>query len=135
MTVAVLDPDCGSKYHLNESDVEITTTRGSGPGGQHRNKTESCVIAVHRPTGKRVRIDMRSQYQSRAIALKVLAAKLADDEAHKNALERGQERRQQVGSGQRGDKIRTYREQDDRVTDHKTGRTWKLSRWRKGEWD
>jgi peptide chain release factor 1 len=78
---------------------------------------------------------MRSQHQSRTIALKVLAAKLAEDAASKQLSERGQERRQQVGSGQRGDKIRTYREQDDRVTDHKTGRIWKLSKWRKGEWE
>lgn len=81
-----------------------------------------------------VRVDMRSQHRSKALALEILGAKL-------RAIREGQQqaafndtRREQVGSGMRGDKIRTYRTQDDRVTDHRDGRTWRLSAWREGAW-
>lgn len=134
VTVAVLNPEAGTS-NLNPRDVEITTTKGSGPGGQHRNKTESCVIATHKPSGLSVRIDMRSQYEGRRIALSVLAARLSEAESAKASATRAADRRAQVGSGMRGDKVRTYREQDDQVNDHRTGRTWRLSRWRKGDWD
>lgn len=134
MTVAVLDPDKRGRTILDERDVEITTTRGTGPGGQHRNKTDSCVVARHRPTGQTVRVDMRSQHQSRAMALQILAARL--DEAARETLERDRNaaRRTQLGSGMRGDKIRTYREQDDRVTDHRTGQTFSLKKWLRADW-
>ena len=135
VTVAVLDPDAGLRFKLQESEVEIRTTRGSGPGGQHRNKTDSCVVATHLPTGTRVRVDMKSQHQSRTVALQILAAKLAEDQADRTQAKRDAKRKAQVGSGMRGDKIRTYREQDDRVSDHRTGKTWKLKLWRRGEWD
>lgn len=115
--------------------MDIQTTRGSGPGGQHRNKTDSCVVATHRPSGLTVRVDMRSQHQSRAMALQILAAKLAD--AAESGVRQAQAsiRREQVGSGMRGDKIRTYRSQDDRVTDHRTNRTWSLRAWSRGAWE
>lgn len=134
VTVAVLDPDTVVGKALNQADVEITTVRGGGPGGQHRNKTESCVVATHRPTGMSVRIDMRSQHQSRAMALKVLAARLYEQEKEKVSSSRANERKVQVGSGQRGDKVRTYRTQDDQVTDHRTGKKWRLAAWQRGEW-
>lgn len=130
----MLDPDVGSRFRLNESEVEIRTTRGSGPGGQHRNKTDSCVVATHTPTGTKVRVDMKSQHQSRTVALQILATKLAEGAAEKTQAKRDAKRKAQVGSGMRGDKIRTYREQDDRVTDHRTGQTWKLKAWRRGDW-
>lgn len=134
VTVAVLDPEAHTKYKLDERDVEISTTRGSGPGGQKRNKTESCVVAKHTPTGITVRVDMRSQFQSRSMALKILAAKLAEETQDQGSQERNNERRSQLGSGMRGDKIRTYRTQDDRVTDHRTGKTWTLKSWMRGDW-
>lgn len=134
VTVVVLDPDTVVGQQLDHRDVEITTARGSGPGGQNRNKTESCVIVVHKPTGTQVRIDNeRSQQQNRAIALKLLAARLYEVEKQKVSQARADERKQQAGSGMRGDKIRTYREQDDQVTDHRTGEKWRLNRWLKGE--
>ena len=135
MTVAVLDPEDGERFKLNEADVEIRTTRGSGPGGQHRNKTDSCVIATHTPTGMSVRIDSKSQHQNRALALQVLAARLADEAAERNRFARDASRKEQMGSGMRGDKVRTYRSQDDRVTDHRTNRTWSLKAWTRGTWD
>ena len=133
VTVAIMDPEVGG-FVLNEDDVEITTTRGTGPGGQARNKTDSCVIAKHRPTGLSVRIDMRSQHQSRSMALQVLSARLVEQAEEQATQTRNAERRGQVGSGMRGDKIRTYREQDDRVTDHRTGNTWSFKKWSRGDW-
>ena len=134
ITVAVLDPEVETRFVLNDGEVDIRTTRGSGPGGQHRNMTDSCVIATHKKTGIAVRVDMRSQHESRRIALKILSAKLRDQTLERERAARAADRRQQVGSGMRGDKIRTYRTQDDRVTDHRTGQVWNLRRWVKGEW-
>lgn len=135
VTVAVLDPDTVVGQALDPRDVDITTARGSGPGGQNRNKTESCVIAKHKPTGIQVRIDNeRSQQQNRATAMKVLAAKLYQLSASQAMASKNDQRKQQVGSGMRGDKVRTYREQDDQVTDHRTGKKWQLNKWIKGVW-
>lgn len=135
ITVAVLDPDSPIGDSLRHSDVDITTTRGSGPGGQNRNKTDSCVIATHRPTGLQVRIDNeRSQHQNKAIAYKVLAARLYEAEREKSLVSREKDRKQQVGTGMRGDKVRTYRTQDDLVTDHRTGTKFRLSAWMRGDW-
>jgi peptide chain release factor 1 len=135
VTVAVFDPGSIVGKELNPKDVEIVTARGSGPGGQNRNKTESCVIATHRPSGLSVRIDNeRSQHQNRAMALKVLAARLYDAEREKIRLAKDDARKQQVGTGQRGDKVRTYRTQDDQVTDHRTGLKMRLVKWYDGDW-
>ncbi len=135
VTVAVLDPDAVAGQSLNYADVDIVTARGSGPGGQKRNKTESCIIATHRPSGLQVRIDNeRSQHQNKAMAYKIIAARLYDAERERIAGARELDRKQQVGSGQRGDKVRTYRTQDDQVTDHRTGVKSRLSRWYNGDW-
>ncbi len=134
VTVATLDPEIRSNFKLNEREIDIKTARGSGPGGQNRNKLETCVTATHRPTGVSVRIDLRSQHQSKEMALRILAAKIASAQSNAQQNFRDQIRRDQVGSGMRGDKIRTYREQDDQVTDHRTEQTWKLSQWMKGNW-
>lgn len=133
--MAVLDPDAPVGAALDVRDVDITTSRGSGPGGQNRNKIESCVVAVHRPTGLQVRIDSeRSQHQNKATALKVLAARLYEAQRERSDTDRNADRRQQVGSGQRGDKVRTYRSQDDQVIDHRTGVKLRLSKWYNGDW-
>jgi len=134
VTVAVLDPEQRGQFKLDDKDIEIKASRGSGPGGQHRNKTESCITATHIPTGISVRIDMRSQNQSKDMALKVLSAKIGQLQAREAQNSREKLRKEQVGSGMRGDKIRTYRTQDDQVNDHRTGRTWKLSKWVRGDW-
>ncbi len=135
VTVAVMDPDAVAGAPIDVRDVEISTSRGSGPGGQNRNKIESCVVAVHRPSGLQVRIDSeRSQHQNKATALRVLSARLYDQQREQALAGRNVERRQQVGSGQRGDKVRTYRTQDDQVIDHRTGVKLKLSKWYSGDW-
>jgi peptide chain release factor 1 len=134
VTVAVLDASSAPKFKLNESELEITTTRGTGPGGQHRNTTDSCVIVRHLPTGITAKIDCRSQHQSRALALRILADRIEEEQRQQWDAKRAAKRKNQVGSGQRGDKIRTYREKDDRVVDHRTGQKWKLTKWMRGDW-
>ena len=134
VTVAVLQL-ADENAQLNPSEVEFTTTKGDGPGGQHRNKRESAVIAHHLPTGLKVRIESdRSQHRNKATAHSVLSAKLSALATTSAATEANKNRRAQVGSGERGDKIRTYRQQDNQVKDHRTGKSWQLHRWMNGEW-
>jgi peptide chain release factor 1 len=109
--------------------------RGGGPGGQHRNVTESAVVITHRPTGVTVRCESeRSRHQNQASALALLRARLFAAETQRRTAERAGERRRQVGSGMRGDKRRTVRCQDGVVVDHATGRTWTLRAYERGEW-
>lgn len=133
VTVAVLNTEVNDPT-FNKDDVDITTTRGSAPGGQHRNKVETCVVATHRPSGITVRIDGRSQHQNRQLAYRVLSSKLADVTQQRAQAMQDADRKQQVGTGMRGDKVRTYRVQDDKVTDHRTGQKLRLSDWLKGAW-
>ena len=130
--MAVLDPENHSGFKLDERDVEITTTRGTGPGGQNRNKVESCVVVTHQPTGLSVRVDMRSQHQSKNMALKILAARLAEEARGQARSVRNAARKEQIGCGERSDKIRTYRQQDDIVTDHRTNRKSRYSDFTRG---
>lgn len=120
---------------FNLDDIKLITTKGSGPGGQHRNKVESAVIATHIPTGISVKIESdRSQHKNKAAALDILASRVHQKAlmAHKDSINTN--RRVLTGSGERGDKIRTYREQEDKIVDHISGKTWRLSKWLKGEW-
>lgn len=123
VTVAVLDPDAGAEFQLDYSEIEIRTTRGYGPGGQHRNKAESCVVATHLPSGIRARADMKSQYQSRMMALSILTTRLAEQAQDAHRRQRQSRCRRQLGTGMRAVKIRTYRQQDSKVTDHRSGKT------------
>lgn len=131
VTVAALAMRATST-HMNPNDVEIQTTRGSGPGGQNRNKVESCVLAIHKPTGLSVRIDGRSQLNNKRMALQILATKLEDQHTEQEQKRVSRDRKDQVGTGQRGDKIRTYRVRDNIVIDHRTGQKYQLSRWLDG---
>lgn len=122
VTVAVTRPaseELASKLNMN--DVQITTKRGSGPGGQHRNKTESCVVARHMPTGITATIDGREQHANKRLALKVLAAKLQIRDSNSRHELISAEKKRQVGNGGRSDKIRTYNFIDSRAVDHRTG--------------
>lgn len=122
VTVAVLREPTEAEFRINPADVEITTARGSGPGGQARNKTESCVIVRYKPTGLIVRCDTtRSQQQNRSQAMGLLRARLLEAQQNAATNTANANRKQQVGSGMRGDKIRTVRTQDGVVTDHRTG--------------
>ena len=126
VTVAAFEVLDEAKFVLRDTDIEVRTTKDSGPGGQHRNKTESCVVMKHRPTGLEAKASEKSQHQNRRTARMVLEARVKAhyDEIDRNKLDAN--RKAMVGSGMRGDKIRTYRERDDRVTDHRTGRQARL---------
>lgn len=121
------------QWVLKDCDIETFIAKGTGPGGQHRNKTESCVTLRHKPTGIEAKADMRSQHASKRMAREVLEARVAAH--HQSAVQSAQQatRRAQVGSGMRGDKVRTYREQDDQVTDHRTNKRQRLSSVLKGD--
>jgi len=135
VTVAVLSEPEESELNLPASELEISTCRGSGAGGQHRNKTDSAVIIVHRPSGVTVRCESeRSQYQNRRTAMALLKARLQERIDAEASKSRDGSRRQQVGSGMRGDKRRTIRCQDGQVNDHVTGKSWRLKEYLRGEW-
>jgi peptide chain release factor 1 len=135
ITVAVLPEPTEAQIKIAPGDLEWTTCRGSGAGGQHRNKTESAVQLHHRPSGIVVRCESeRSQHQNRATALAALRARLWEREQTKTTQAVARRRRDQVGSGMRGDKRRTIRCQEGIVSDHVTGRTWSLRDYERGEW-
>jgi len=134
ITVAVLEPLEFNINNLDMSEIEIRDQKGSGPGGQHRNTTNSCIVATHIPSGISVKIDEKSQYRSKQLALAILSQKIENVKKEKQVNDRNAARKNQVGSGMRGDKVRTYREKDDNVVDHRTGETWSFKNWMKGNW-
>ena len=134
--MAILADDHTSSVSISEKDVEWTTCRGSGAGGQHRNKTESAVQMTHIPTGIRVRVENeRSQHQNKELAFRILSARIRDLEKQKASSSRDQHRKTQVGSGMRGDKIRTIRQQDGIVTDHTSGNKIRYKDYIRGMWE
>ncbi len=123
-TVAVLPEADETEYELDMSQVRIDVFRSSGAGGQKVNKTSSAIRVTHIPTGTVVECqDERSQYKNKARALSILASRLAQAEREKLAAERADERRSQVGTGMRNERIRTYNFPQGRVTDHRIGLT------------
>lgn len=135
VTVAVMREPEPHQFKLDERDLEITTCRGSGAGGQHRNVTDSAVQVKHKPTGVMVRCETeRSQMQNKATALALLRARLAERAESDRASKVADSRKAQVGSGMRGDKRRTIRQQDNQVNDHLTGRFWRYEEYVKGNW-
>lgn len=133
--MAVLPEPSPIEIRLDERDLDETTMRGSGAGGRHRNKTDSAVRLLHRPTGIVVRCESeRDQSQNRRVARAVMRARLWDLARSAATGARAADRRAQLGSGMRGDKRRTIRVLDDHVVDHPTGRTWRYKAYVRGDW-
>ena len=136
-TVAVLPEMETVDVEINPADVEMQVFRSSGAGGQHINKTSSAVRLIHRPTGTVVECQQeRSQFQNREKAMRLLASILYDREQERIESEYGENRRSQVGSGMRNERIRTYNFPQGRLTDHRIGLTlYKLDAVMDGDLD
>ena len=123
-TVAVLPEVEDVEVEIKDSDLVIETIKSSGAGGQHVNKTESAIRLLHKPTGIVIECqDERSQYKNRDRAMKLLRAKLNDMKTAEQNEKIASERRSQVGTGDRSERIRTYNYPQGRVTDHRIGLT------------
>jgi peptide chain release factor 1 len=136
-TVTVLPEAEEVDVHVDPNDLKIDVYRSTGPGGQSVNTTDSAVRITHLPTGIVVAMqDEKSQIQNRAKALQVLRARLLKAEQDRQAAELSAERRSQVGGGGRSEKIRTYNYKENRVTDHRIGKTsYNLDRVLAGDLD
>jgi peptide chain release factor 1 len=137
-TVAVLpEPDEVEEIDINPAELRVDTFRASGAGGQHVNKTDSAVRLTHLPSGIVVECqDERSQHKNRARAMSLLQAKLLDVETAARASEQAEQRKLQVGSGDRSERIRTYNFPQGRVTDHRINLTlYKLAEILEGDMD
>ncbi|MDR3277848.1 MAG: peptide chain release factor 1, partial [Oscillospiraceae bacterium] len=137
VTVAVLPEMEEMDFAVNPSDLQIDTFRSSGAGGQHVNKTESAIRITHLPTGTVVECqDERSQHKNKDRAMKILVSRLYEEEQRKQNAALAAERKSQIGTGDRSERIRTYNYPQGRVTDHRIGLTlYKIEQILNGELD
>ena len=137
VTVAVLPEMEEVDFEINPADLQIDTFRASGAGGQHVNKTESAIRITHLPTGVVVECqDERSQHKNRDRAMKILLSRLYEAEQEKQRATQAAERKSQVGTGDRSERIRTYNYPQGRVTDHRIGLTlYKIEQILNGDLD
>jgi peptide chain release factor 1 len=135
-TVAVLPEVEDVEIEIKDSDLRIDTYRASGAGGQHVNKTDSAVRITHIPTNTVVTSSEKSQHQNRAKAMKVLKARLYDQQRQALDTARSEDRKSQVGSGDRSERIRTYNYPQGRVSDHRINLTlYNLPKFVEGDMD
>lgn len=133
VTVAVFPLVPSQDHGFDERELEWEQMKGSGPGGQHRNKVENCVRLKHLPTGITVMATSeRSLWQNKQSALRALAARLKDLYERQRQERESADRKAQIGSGMRGDKIRTVRMQDGVVRDHRSGKRTSVERYLAG---
>lgn len=124
-SVAIMPEVEEREIQINPSDLEISTFRSSGPGGQNVNKVETAVRIAHKPSGVVVASQVeRSQTANKERAMAALRAKLYEHQQLEEQVRLGKLRRDQIGSGDRAEKIRTYNFPDDRITDHRIGKKW-----------
>ena len=131
ITVAELRAPDNSEVQLDPTKLKIKTCRGSGAGGQHRNKTDSAVHIQYGDMDVRCESE-RSQHQNKATAMNMLRARLLEAQTVSVSQTVNKKRKNQVGSGMRGDKIRTLRVQDNLVKDHRTGKKMRYEKYCKG---
>ena len=136
-TVAVLPEAQDVDVEINPTDLQIDTFRASGAGGQHVNKTESAIRIIHIPTGTIVECqDERSQHKNKDKAMKILRSKILEAEREKQMSSIADERKSQVGTGDRSERIRTYNYPQGRISDHRIGLTiYKLEQFLNGDLD
>lgn len=131
ITVAVLREPTQSEVKIDQNKLKITTCKGSGPGGQHRNTTDSAVQIQYEDITIRCESE-RSQHQNKATALCLLRAKILEKQESLVISSANKKRKDQIGSGMRGDKRRTIRVFDDQVVDHESNKTMKYSKYKRG---
>ncbi len=124
-TVAVLLKPQKTEINISPSDLEISTYKSSGPGGQYVNKTESAIRIVHKPSGIVVTCQSeRNQLQNKETAMSLLAARLLRQQEEADLSKLTSERREQIGWAKRSEKIRTYNYPQNRITDHRINKSW-----------
>lgn len=135
VTVSVLQQDEATIEEFPDSDFSIRFYSGTGKGGQRRNKVQSCVTITHIPTGLSQNANGRSRGANVETAMMALTERLRGIEGHSKHDSLNTIRSEQIGSGMRGDKIRTYRFRDDIVTDHRTGKSMSVKKFMRGQVD
>lgn len=131
--MAVLPVPKPHEVKIHPNDIEESFVRGSGPGGQHRNKTSTAVQLRHVPTNILIRVENgKSQKQNRETALELLRARLFKQKQDEANLNRRKQRQQQVGTGMRGDKVRTIQVKHNRVTNHNNNKTTSYKDYKRG---